>query len=104
LVAALDIKTRVVPTVSSINSSQYCKASHFLLLQILICGGGGGRWATVRFAPDVPWAKAGPGYYALLTGTDVSKDRSAFIFKEKNSTNFLDCAILKMKAPRPFET
>jgi hypothetical protein len=44
LVAALDIKTREVPTVSSINSllSQYCKASLFFL-QIFMYGVGGGR-------------------------------------------------------------
>jgi hypothetical protein len=41
-VAALDIKTRYVPTVSSINSvlSQYCKASHFFA-NFYVCGGGG---------------------------------------------------------------
>jgi hypothetical protein len=60
-VAALDIKTRDVPTVSSINSllSQYCKASLFFCK--FLCMGGGGP-PTVRFAPGVPWAKAGPGY------------------------------------------
>jgi hypothetical protein len=49
-VAALDIKTRDVPTVSSVNSllSQYCKA-------------------TVRFAAVVPWAKAGPGRHERIT-------------------------------------
>jgi hypothetical protein len=56
-VAALDINTRYVPTVSSINSllSQYCKASHFLA-HFYVWGA-----PTVRFAPVVPWAKAGPG-------------------------------------------
>jgi hypothetical protein len=56
LVAALDIKMRDVPTVSSVNSllSQYCKASYFL--QIFLYGGA----PTVRFDPVVPWAKAGP--------------------------------------------
>jgi hypothetical protein len=41
-VASLDINTRDVPTISSINSllSQYCKASHFFL-QIFMYGGGG---------------------------------------------------------------
>jgi hypothetical protein len=55
-VAALDIETRDVPTVSSINSllSQYCKAS-LCVCQFLCIGG-----ATVRLAPVVPWAKDGP--------------------------------------------
>jgi hypothetical protein len=58
LVAALNIKTRDVPTVSSINSllSPYCKGSHFLCANFYVLGGG----ANVRFAPVVPWAKAGP--------------------------------------------
>jgi hypothetical protein len=58
-VAALDIKTREVPTVSSVNSllSQYCKAMHFLQIFMCVCGGG----VTVRFAPVVQWAKTGPG-------------------------------------------
>jgi hypothetical protein len=62
LVAALDIKTRDVPTVSSINSllSQYCKASHFFFANFYVPGGGGGA-PTVRVAPGVPWAQAGPG-------------------------------------------
>jgi hypothetical protein len=49
-VAALDIKTRDVPTVSSINSllSQYCKASH-IFANFYVLGGGGAP--TVRFAP-----------------------------------------------------
>jgi hypothetical protein len=57
-IAALDIKTRDVPTVSSINSllSQYCKAMHFFFANSYVGGGG----ATVRFAPVVPWAKTGP--------------------------------------------
>jgi hypothetical protein len=54
LVAALDIKTRDVPTVSSAvtilqSFAFFCK---------FLCTGGGG--ATVRFAPVVPWAKTGP--------------------------------------------
>jgi hypothetical protein len=59
VVAALDIKTRDVPTVSSINSllSQYCKALHFFW-QIFMYRRGA---PTVRFAPVVPWAKTGPG-------------------------------------------
>jgi hypothetical protein len=71
LVAALDIKTRDVPTVSSINSllSQYCKASHFFL-QIFIYRG---RAPTVRFAPVVPWAKTGPDDKEE-NGRAVSKD------------------------------
>jgi hypothetical protein len=58
-VAALDIKTRKVPTVSSINSllSQYCKASHYFFGNFYVGGGA----PTVRFAPVVPWAKTGPG-------------------------------------------
>jgi hypothetical protein len=52
-VAALDIKTRDVPTVSSINLllSQYCKASLFLA-HFYVFGGGGAP--TVRFAPVAP--------------------------------------------------
>jgi hypothetical protein len=58
-VAALDIKTRDVPTVSSINLllSQYCKASHFFA-NFYVLGVG----AIVRFAPVVPCAKTGPAY------------------------------------------
>jgi hypothetical protein len=72
-VAALDIKTRDVPTVSSINSllSQYCKTSLFFLFiyfylfilflfffaNFYVLVGAG---ATVRFAPVAPWAKTGP--------------------------------------------
>jgi hypothetical protein len=61
-VAALDIKTRDEPTVSSINSllSQYCKASKFCFANILCAGVEGGGAPTVRFAPVVPWAKTGP--------------------------------------------
>jgi hypothetical protein len=60
LVAVLDIKTRDVSTVSSINSllSQYCKASLFFA-NFYIWGGGA---PTVWFAPVVPWAKTGPAY------------------------------------------
>jgi hypothetical protein len=60
LVAALDIKTRDVPTVSSINSllTQYCNASPFLYANIYV----GGGVPTVRFAPVVPWAKTGPAF------------------------------------------
>jgi hypothetical protein len=41
--AALEIKTRDVPTVSSINSllSQYCIASHFCFANFYVRGGGG---------------------------------------------------------------
>jgi hypothetical protein len=58
LVAALDIKTRDVPTVSSVNSllSQYCKALLFFVVANFYVRGG----ATVCFAPVVPWAKTGP--------------------------------------------
>jgi hypothetical protein len=43
LVAALDIKTRDVPTVSSINSllSQYCIASHFCFANLYVPDLGG---------------------------------------------------------------
>jgi hypothetical protein len=60
-VAALDIKTRDAPTVSSINSLllQYCKIFAFFG-QIFMYGVG--EVPTVRFAPAVPWAKAGPDY------------------------------------------
>jgi hypothetical protein len=45
LVAALDIKTRDVPTVSSINLllSEYCKASNFFCNFLCTGEGGGGR-------------------------------------------------------------
>jgi hypothetical protein len=65
LVAALDIKTRDVPTVSPINSSQYCKASHFFFFCKFLCtwgGGGGGRTGTViglncdQEATDIPYS------------------------------------------------
>jgi hypothetical protein len=60
LVAALDIKTRDVPTVSSTNSllSQYRKASNFFFAIFYVPPGGGAP--TVRFAPVVLWAKTGP--------------------------------------------
>jgi hypothetical protein len=60
-VAALDINTRDVPTVSSINSllSQYCKASQFFFTNFYVWGWGGAP--NFRFAPVVPWAKTGPG-------------------------------------------
>jgi hypothetical protein len=66
-VAALDIKTREVPTVSSIKSllSQYCKASLFFFLQIFISQKGG-RAPTVLFAPLVPWAEADPAHITYL--------------------------------------
>jgi hypothetical protein len=59
LVAALDIKTRDVPTVSSINSllSQYCKTSHFFL-QIFMYGGWGG--ANCLLCPGYPMGKGRP--------------------------------------------
>jgi hypothetical protein len=64
IVAALDIKTRDVPTVGSINSLLLHNAnlhnSFFANFYVLVGGG-----ATVRFAPVVPWAKAGPA--CLLT-------------------------------------
>jgi hypothetical protein len=54
LVAALDIKMRDVPSVSSINSllSQYCKALLFFCFFFANYGVGGAP--TVRFAPVVP--------------------------------------------------
>jgi hypothetical protein len=62
LVAALDIKTRDVPTVSSINSllSQYSKASLFFSFFANFYVPVGVGAPTVRFAPVVPWAKTGP--------------------------------------------
>jgi hypothetical protein len=64
-VDALDIKMRDAHTVSSINSllSQYCKTSHFFA-NFYVWGPGGGA-PTVRFAPVVPWAKAGSGQNKL---------------------------------------
>jgi hypothetical protein len=72
-VAALDIKTRNVPTISSINSllSQYCKAP----LVFFYPGGGA---PTVRFAPVVPWAKAGP-VRSTLTTISVHRKKSFHI-------------------------
>jgi hypothetical protein len=71
LVADLDIKTRDVPTVNSINSllSQYCKASNLFFCNFLCTGRGGGGPPTVRFAPVVPWTKTGPGYSVKHTHT-----------------------------------
>jgi hypothetical protein len=68
LVAAVDIKTRNVPSVSPVNSllSQYCKASHFL--PIFMYGGGG----TVRFAPVVPWTKAGPDCHSRAVSINLT--------------------------------
>jgi hypothetical protein len=62
LVAALDIKTRDVPAISSVNSllSQYCKASQFCAN--FYVPGGGLAAPTGRFAPVRPWAMAGPAY------------------------------------------
>jgi hypothetical protein len=75
-VAALDIKTCDVPNVSSINSllSQYCKASHFFVQIFMYLGWGGPP--TVRFAPVVPWAKAGPDcdYKYYLSGINMLLD------------------------------
>jgi hypothetical protein len=72
LVAALDIKTRDVPSVSSIKSllSQYLKASHFFFANFYVRGGGA---PTVRFAPVVPWAKTGPEY-TLFYVTQANKN------------------------------
>jgi hypothetical protein len=52
LVAALDIKTRDVPTVSSINSllSQYCKTSHFFANFYVLGGGGRQLFALPRLS------------------------------------------------------
>jgi hypothetical protein len=43
--------------------SQYCKASLFFFANFYVWGGGA---PTVRFAPVVPWAKAGPVYRVEL--------------------------------------
>jgi hypothetical protein len=81
LVAALDIKTRDVPTVSSVNSllSQYCKASHFFFANFYVWGGA----PTVRFAPVVTWAKTGPDGKRLLKFrcSLVSSSSTAEIFR-----------------------
>jgi hypothetical protein len=43
--------------------SQYCKASHFVVVVVIFMyWEGGGGAPNVRFAPVVPWAKTGPGY------------------------------------------
>jgi hypothetical protein len=61
LVAALDIKTRDVPTVSPINSllSQYCKASHFFFANFYVLGGGGGGGKCL-LCPGCPMGKDRP--------------------------------------------
>jgi hypothetical protein len=71
LVAALDIKTRDVPTVSSINSllSQYFKASHFFFANFYGRVGGA---PTVCFAPVAPWSKTGPASQVITTNFPVN--------------------------------
>jgi hypothetical protein len=61
LAAALDIKTRDERTDSAKNLSAvtYCKASHFFA-NFYLPGVGWGEASTLRFAPVVPRAKAGP--------------------------------------------
>jgi hypothetical protein len=61
LVAALDIKTRDVPTVSSVNSllSQYCKASHCIFANFYVPRGGGGV-ANFLLCPGCPMGKDRP--------------------------------------------
>jgi hypothetical protein len=56
-VAALDIKTRDVPTVSSVNSllSQYCKASHFFANVYLLGGGNCSLCPVCPMGKDRPW-------------------------------------------------
>jgi hypothetical protein len=58
-IAALDMKTRDVPSVRSINSLllQYCKASLFFL-QIFMYLGGGGR--QIFICPGCPMGKDWP--------------------------------------------
>jgi hypothetical protein len=62
LVAALDIKTRDVTTIVVTILQSFA----IFFLQIFMYRGG----ANVRFAPIVPWAKAGPEH----TQHDVSND------------------------------
>jgi hypothetical protein len=64
LVAASDIKTRDVPTVSSINLllSQYCKASHFFA-NFYVWGFGG---ANCSLCPCCPMGKGRPWIYLIL--------------------------------------
>jgi hypothetical protein len=59
-VGALDIKTRDIPTVSPINSllSQYCKASIFFCANFYVLGGGGG--ANCSLCPGCPMGKDRP--------------------------------------------
>jgi hypothetical protein len=80
LVAALDIKTPDVPTVSSINSllSQYCKAWYFFAN--FYVGGGGG--ANCSLCPGCPMGKDRP---CLCVFTDEQKTKMAptKIMKEK---------------------
>jgi hypothetical protein len=63
-VAALDIKTRDVPTVNSITRCKNIAKLH-IFCKFLCIGGEGAP--TVRFALVVPWAKAGPGYMFTVT-------------------------------------
>jgi hypothetical protein len=53
LVAAVDIKTRSVPSVSSVNSllSQYCKALHFFFANFCVWGAVGGGGCQLFFLP-----------------------------------------------------
>jgi hypothetical protein len=65
LIAALDIKMRDGPTVSSINSllSQYCKASHFFVVANFYVRGEG---TNCSLCPGWPMGKDRPWVYLLI--------------------------------------
>jgi hypothetical protein len=87
LVAALDINTRDIPTVSPINSllSQYCKASHYFF-QIFMSGGGG---ATGRFVPVCPWENWGKANSGRPPPLPICKN-NATLGNSVTATSLLD--------------
>jgi hypothetical protein len=70
-VAALDIKTSDVPTVSSVNSllSQYCKASQFFFANFYVGVGG----ANCSLCPGCPMGKARPCSDIIAYLIDISE-------------------------------
>jgi hypothetical protein len=75
--ATLDIKTRDVPTISSINSllSQYCKNSHFFANFYVLGGVGGG--ANCSLCPGCPMGKGRPSAW-----TEWSHQSLLFLFDQ----------------------
>jgi hypothetical protein len=97
-VAALDIKTRDVPTVSSVNSL----LSQYLVLQFLQMSMYGG-WGppTFRFAPVVPWAQTGlfecfcdPFLFCKILFVFINRvDSQALLFMSINWSGFVFVAL-----------